>query len=148
MLTWSVLGLDTAGVQVPWYFRCPISLELYAGPDDSVDGADLRPHQHQVVGGHGEHHLPTAPSPARRSWITPCASSSRSAASSTSPCSSSPPTRTSSAPSSRRACAAHSTQAHYGHTGDQVRARQARVCFGVRAGGGRDGARACGAQQG
>jgi hypothetical protein len=53
MLTWSVLGLDTAGVQVPWYFRCPISLELYAGPDDSVDGADLRPHQHQVVGGHG-----------------------------------------------------------------------------------------------
>ncbi|PUZ76022.1 hypothetical protein GQ55_1G257900 [Panicum hallii var. hallii] len=26
------LGLDTAGVQVPWYFRCPISLELMADP--------------------------------------------------------------------------------------------------------------------
>ncbi|BAF08999.2 U-box domain-containing protein 25 [Oryza sativa Japonica Group] len=26
------LGLDTAGVQVPWYFRCPISLELMRDP--------------------------------------------------------------------------------------------------------------------
>jgi hypothetical protein len=28
----SVLGLDTAGLQVPWYFRCPISLELMRDP--------------------------------------------------------------------------------------------------------------------
>ncbi|XP_040377066.1 U-box domain-containing protein 25-like [Oryza brachyantha] len=26
------LGLDTAGLQVPWYFRCPISLELMRDP--------------------------------------------------------------------------------------------------------------------
>ncbi|KAL5207686.1 hypothetical protein ABZP36_032121 [Zizania latifolia] len=26
------LGLDTAGLQVPWYFRCPISLELMCDP--------------------------------------------------------------------------------------------------------------------